>query len=117
MIRWSYVLPRLVAMVAILLFVTYGLSPLAHRITVATLQSLTGARVDLEHVEVGLFPPRLLYHQLALANPSGDKAMSNIASAEKVELQIDGGELLRRRYVVSEARITGLRFDSDRLTA
>lgn len=117
MIRWSYVLPRLVAVVAILLFVTYGLSPLAHRITVATLQSLTGARVDLEHVEVGLFPPRLIYHQLALANPSGDKSMSNIASAEKVELQIDGRELLRRRYVIRDARITGLQFDSDRLTA
>lgn len=117
MIRWSYVLPRLVAVVAILLFVTYGLSPLAHRMTVGMLQTLTGAKVDLEHVEVGLFPPRLLYHNLALANPSGDKAMSNIASAEKIDLQIDGRELLRRRYVVRDARITGLEFDSDRLTS
>lgn len=117
MIRWSYVLPRLVAVVAILLFVTYGLSPLAHRLTVGMLQTLTGAKVDLEHVDVGLFPPRLLYRNLALANPSGDKSMSNIASAEKIDLQIDGRELLRRRYVVSDARITGLQFDSDRLTA
>lgn len=116
MIRWSYVLPRLVAVVAILLFVTYGLSPLAHRLTVSTLQTLTGAKVDLERVDVGLFPPRLLYHNLALANPSGDKSLNNIASAESIELQIDGRELLSRRYVVRNARVAGLQFDSDRLT-
>lgn len=116
MIRWSYVIPRLMAVVVILLLVTYGLSPLAHRLTVSTLQTLTGAKVDLERVDVGLFPPRLLYHNLALANPSGDKSMSNIASAESVELQIDGRELLSRRYVVRNARVAGLQFDSDRLT-
>lgn len=116
MIRWSYVLPRLVAVVAILLFVTYGLSPLAHRLTVSTLQTLTGAKVDLERVDVGLLPPRLLYHNLALANPSGDKSLNNIASAESIELQIDGRELLSRRYVVRNARVAGLQFDSDRLT-
>ncbi|TVP98632.1 MAG: TIGR03545 family protein [Planctomycetaceae bacterium] len=116
MIRWGYVLPRLFGVGLVLAFLTFGLPPAVRWLTVTALQTATGAKVDLERVDVGLFPPRLVYHQLHLANPGSDKAMRNLLSTESIELNIDGGEMLRRRYVISSARVTGLQFDTERLS-
>lgn len=116
MIRWGYVLPRLFGVGLVLAFLTFGLPPTVRWLTVTALQTATGAKVDLERVDVGLFPPRLVYHQLHLANPGSDKAMRNLVSTESIELKIDGGEILRRRYVIDSARVTGLQFDTEPLS-
>lgn len=115
MIRWSYVLPRLIGVGLVLGFLTFGLPPLVRWLTVASLQAMIGAKVDLDRVDVGLFPPRLVYHGMSLANPSGDKSFRDLVSTEAIALHIDGAALLRRRYVVREARISGLQFDTERL--
>ncbi len=117
MIRWRYVFPRLIALTIGFLVFAYGVPPVVRLVTVKTLQAATGARVDLASVDVGLFPPRLRYIDIQVANPGRDKAMRNLATADTVELVIDAGALLRRRFVVQDARISGLEFDSERLTS
>lgn len=117
MIRWRFILPRVLAVAVVLLILKFAVPPTVKLATVKTLQAATGAKVELASVDVGLFPPRLHYHQVRVANPGKDKAMRNLAQAESIDLVIDGAALLRRRYVISDARITGLQFDSERLTS
>lgn len=117
MIRWRYILPRILLVAAILFVIHYALPPVVRYVTVSAVESATGAKVEMASVEVGLFPPRVLYRELQIANPSKDKAMRNLAEAEAVDLVIDGAALLRRRYVIQNARVTGLQFDSDRATS
>jgi uncharacterized protein (TIGR03545 family) len=117
MIRWRFILPRVLFVIVVLLVLRYAVPPIVKLATVKTLQTATGAKVELASVDVGLFPPRLHYHDVHLANPGKDKAMRNLAQAESIELVIDGAALLRRRYVISDATVTGLQFDSERLTS
>lgn len=117
MIRWRYLLPRLLMVAAIVLVVRFGLPPLVRMASIHTIQSITGAKAQIGAVDVGLFPPRIHYTQLQIANPSSDKAMRNWVDAESVDLVIDGAALLRRRYEIADARITGLQFDADRSTS
>jgi uncharacterized protein (TIGR03545 family) len=117
MIRWRYILPRVLVVAAIILIIRYALPPAVRYVTVAAIESSTGAKVEMASVEVGLFPPRIHYRELQIANPGADKAMRNLAQAESVDLVIDGAALLRRRYVIHDARVTGLQFDTDRATS
>ncbi len=117
MIRWSYVLPRVAMVVAMVVGLRYVLSPLIGYVVIQSIQAATGAKVDLATVEVGFFPPRLQGTHIQIANPRQNKELRNLASAQAVELSIDGDALLRRRYVISTARISGLAIDSDRLSS
>jgi uncharacterized protein (TIGR03545 family) len=117
MIRWRFIIPRILLVAAIVLVIRYGLPPAVRYVTVSAIESATGAKVEMASVDVGLFPPRIRYSEVQIANPSEDKSMRNLAQAEAVDLVIDGAALLRRRYVIHDARITGLRFDSDRTTS
>ncbi len=117
MIRWRFIIPRILLVAAIIFILRYTLPPAVRYVTVAAIESATGAKVEMASVDVGLFPPRVRYSELQIANPGEDKSMRNLAQAESVDLIIDGAALLRRRYVVQNARITGLQFDSDRSTS
>ncbi len=117
MIRWNYLLTRLIFVGVVLILLSLGLSPLAKWMTINSLQTMTGAKVELDRVDVGIFPPRLIYHNLQIANPGEDKALRNLAAADAIELKINGRQLLARRYVIDDAKITGLKFDSDRVTS
>jgi uncharacterized protein (TIGR03545 family) len=117
MIRWRFIIPRILLVAAIILMIRYGLPPAVRYVTVSAIESATGAKVEMASVDVGLFPPRIRYSEVQIANPSEDKSMRNLAQAESVDLVIDGAALLRRRYVIHDARITGLQFDSDRTTS
>lgn len=117
MIRWSYVLPRVMIIIAVVVGLRYALSPVIRYVVVQSIQAATGAKVDLASVEVGFFPPRLYGTEIQIANPKQNKELRNLASAQAVELHIDGDALLRRRYVISTARISGLEIDSDRLAS
>lgn len=117
MIRWRFIIPRILLVAVIILIIHYGLPPAVRYVTVTAIESATGAKVEMASVDVGLFPPRVRYSELQIANPGEDKSMRNLAQAESVDLIIDGAALLRRRYVIQNARITGLQFDSDRSTS
>ncbi len=116
MIRWRFVLTRLVVALAILTVLRVGLGPLMHLVTTTGLQSAVGAKVDIGRTRVGLFPPRLIYSDVHVADPRGGKGHRNAVSAESIDLVVDGDSLLRRRLVIRSGRLTGLQIGSDRET-
>lgn len=117
MIRWRFVLTRLIVVVAIIALLRWGLGPLASYTTARAIQSITGARVDIASAQVGLFPPRIQYNDVRIADPRDDKEMRDAIRADVIDLVIDGDALLHRRWVASEGRIAGLQIGSRRDTS
>lgn len=114
MIRWRFLLTRVIIVVAILMMLRWGLGPMAGYITVVGLESSTGAKADIGKAQVDLFPPRIRYTNVHVADPRDDKEFRDAFVADSVELLIDGDALLRRRWVISEGRISGLQIGTAR---
>ncbi|MEM9645698.1 MAG: TIGR03545 family protein, partial [Planctomycetota bacterium] len=114
MIRWNFVFTRLIIVVLILVLMRWGLGPVAGFVTVRGLESATGARVEIAKTKIGLFPPRVQYFDVAVADPRDDKAFSNAFEADCIDLVIDGDALMHRRFVVSDGRVTGVKIGGQR---
>ena len=113
MIRWKYLLPRLfiVSVVAVLLAILSN--PLSRMVIVKSLQSVTGAKVDLGLVDVDVLDGRVLLNDIQIADPQ--EPMQNLVQANSIELQIDSMQWLHRRWVIENAEIGGLQFGTPRI--
>lgn len=114
MIRWRFILTRLIIVAAIVMLLRMGLGPVARFVTVRGLQQTSGARVDIAKTKVGLFPPRIEYQDVHIADPRDGKEMRDAIVADTIELVIDGEALMHRRWVARDGRITGLKIGSQR---
>ncbi len=117
MIRWRFVLTRLIIVVAILFLLRWGLGPMASYVTIRGIESITGAKVDIANTRVGLFPPRIEYEDIRIADPRDHKDMRDAIRADSIDLVIDGDALMHRRWVASDGRITGIQIGADRDTS
>ena len=114
MIRWRFVLTRLIVIIAVLALLRWGLGPVAKYATVHGLESVTGAKVEIAETRVGLFPPRIQYNGFQMADPRDRKAMRDMFRAESIDLVIDGDALLHRRWVARDGRVTGIQIGAQR---
>jgi uncharacterized protein (TIGR03545 family) len=117
MIRWTFVLTRLIVVVAILALLSFGLGPVVSFVTVRGIEQATGAKVEIEQTTVGLFPPSVHYTDVHVADPRDNKAMRDAVVADSLEFVIDGTALMQRRWVARTGTITGLKIGSDRATS
>jgi len=115
MIRWKYVVPRLVLLSVVLLAIWFGLNPLVRWSLVSTGQSMLGAKVEIGNVEASLLRTEIQLSDVHLADPRSP--MKNLIEARQVTLALEGDPLLRRKFVVREGRISGLKIGTDRKTS
>ncbi len=114
MIRWKFILTRVLIVAAILTLLRWGLGPAARYLTVQGVEMATGARADIARTEIGLFPPRVHYTDIRVADPRGRKEFHDLFRADLLDLEIDGEALLHRRWVVRNGRISGLEIGARR---
>lgn len=108
MIRWRYILPRLAVVATAILALRYLISPVMGYVTAQSLHRATGVQVQSGEAQLGLFPLRLQYNDVQVQWPRHGKTGRGDTTAQSVELSVDGGALMRRRYVVRDAHINGL---------
>ncbi|OYP34040.1 TIGR03545 family protein [Rhodopirellula sp. MGV] len=117
MIRWRYLLTRVLIVLAVLVLLHFGLGPVARWVTIKGLQTATGAKVEIGSAQVVLYPPRVRFEEFSVADPRDQKAMRDALRAEAIELELDGDALLHRRLVANRGRITGIQIGSTRSTS
>jgi uncharacterized protein (TIGR03545 family) len=117
MIRWQYVLTRLLMVVVAVALLGWGLGPVVNYVTIRSLESITGAKVEIGSTTVGLFPPSLRYRQVHVADPRRDKELSDAVTADSMDLILDGNALLHRRLVVRDGHIRGLKIGAKRTSS
>jgi uncharacterized protein (TIGR03545 family) len=115
MIRWRFLISRILLLLLAILALWLGAAPLLHLALQHSLQSAVGARVDIDQLRIGWWPPRLMVRGIAVADP--DREHENLLSAGRVIAQFDGYALLHGRLVVAEARVEDLDFSTERATS
>jgi uncharacterized protein (TIGR03545 family) len=115
MIRWSYALPRLVVLVAAMLAIGLGLDPLLRWSLVSLGQQITSAKVEIGSLKTSLGQSEICLRDVQVADP--DEPMKNLVEAREIRLALETGPLMRRKFIVHEGRVSGLRFGTDRQTS
>ncbi|MGL4513229.1 MAG: TIGR03545 family protein [Lacipirellulaceae bacterium] len=111
-VRWSWVLPRLVLLVALYFGIEY-LAGLAIRLGIVHGgQAAVGARVEVDRSVVSLRHAHASIAGVRFANPS--KPMENAVDVERIELDFESGSLLRGQVVASHGVVSGLKFGTPR---
>lgn len=111
-IRWSYVLPRLAVVAAILLLIVLGATPAARFILVRSGQGLTGAKVDFDGVQLSLLNGTMELDDAQFADPRDE--FKNLAQFDHAHLKLDMTALTHKRLVVESGVMEGVRFGTSR---
>lgn len=114
MIRWRFVLTRLIVIVGVVMLLRWGLGPVVSYVAIRGLESMTGAKVEIAQTRVGLFPPRVQFAEVHIADPREDKEMRDAFYADTIDLVIDGEALMQRRWVAHQGKVTGLQIGARR---
>ena len=112
MIRWKYVLPRLVIFSGLALTLIFGTGPFLRWSLVQSGQAATGAKVEIESVRIGWLSGALRLHEIQVADPN--KAMENLVEAKETELVLNVPALLRRKMVIDRAVLHDVQFNQPR---
>ena len=110
--RWSYILPRLMIVGLLWGFLAYGVDPLLRYSTVQSFQAVTGAKVDVAELQTTYFPPSFSIRGMALASAS--RHGKNMVQFDEMHVKFEPHALSRRRFVIENGYIDGLRFDTNR---
>lgn len=110
--RWTYLITRLVIVASVWGFVAFGLDPLLRHSAVVTLQSITGAKADIGLLSTKFFPPTVTLRNVALA--SARRPGKNLIEFDELHVNLEPSSFSRRRFVVEDGRIEGVRFDTRR---
>jgi uncharacterized protein (TIGR03545 family) len=113
--RLGYLLPRLLLVACLWAFFNFAFDPILRWSVVAGGQAVTGAKVDVELLDTRFFPPGLEMRGVAVANPTAP--MTNLVAFDRLRFSIWGRPLLRRKVVVEEALVDGVRFGTPRETS
>ena len=112
MIRWKYAAPRLLLALSVLLLIFLGRNPLLRWGIEAFGEQALSLRVDVGHLESSLTKAEVQISDFAVANPKAPN--TNLFDADKITLSLDTNALLRRKFVVKEGHVQGLRLHAAR---
>ncbi len=76
---------------------------------------LVGAKVELGEADLSLFPLGLTLSRLQVTNP--DQPMTNAVEIARIAFSMDSLNLLRRKAIIEEATVDGVRLNTPRTTS
>ena len=76
---------------------------------------VVGAKVDLDHADVSLFPVGLTLTRLQVTNPKAP--MTNAVEVGRIAMGLDGLNLLQRKVIVEEMSVENVRMGTPRTTS
>jgi len=112
MIRWSYLRPRLIILAILLGFLWFALDPLVRWGLVSLGQKITGAKVEIGGLATSLWRTEISLRDVQVADPHSP--MENLFEARQIKLGLEGNSLLRRKFIVREGTLSGIRLGSPR---
>lgn len=112
MIRWKVAAPRLLLAASILLVIYVALNPLIKWAVESFGEQVLSVRVDVGTLDTSLAKTELRISDFAVADPKDPNV--DLLSANEVTLSLDSNALLRRKFVVREGHVRGLKVRSQR---
>jgi len=115
MIRWSYIIPRLIFILIVYLFFYFAFDSILKWGMIKTLQSVFEAKVEIGQVKTTFLNPTLEIDALKVGNK--DKEFSNLFEFQKLRFSFLLKPIFEKKFVVNEASVKGLFFDTPRKTS
>ena len=112
MIRWHYLVPRLVILALLMVLVWISADPLLKYAIVKSTESVTGAKVDVGQVKTSLFEGKIYISDLAITDPRDP--MRNLLQADVAYLKMDPRRLLHKELIVEHGHSKQVMFGSPR---
>lgn len=104
----------LILVVVIVATLVFALEPIAKWAIESEGSKAVGARVDVDDVEITLYPTHLALYGLTVANPQ--EPMRNLIESEKVSADVDSKALLKRQFIADQVLLSGLQMATQRST-
>lgn len=111
MTRWTYYLPRVVLAVILLTVATLGVAPAIRWSLTNGIESSLGSELTVETVAADLTQGVVQLRQVAVMD--NDRPGSNLVEIDRAILKFDPWELARRRLVIPEGELCGVRINAD----
>ncbi len=113
--RWSYIAPRLAALLLLWAFFFFAFDPLLKWGMIKGLEKAAGARAEIASVKTTLFPPTMSVRGLAVGDARAE--FSNLCEFASLDLRMEGRPLLEKKFVIDKAALAGLKFGTPRKTS
>jgi len=101
---------------ALVLLLAAGWYMLAPSIVASSIENLgsesVGAQVNVDSVELGLFPLSVSINRLQVTDP--DQPMTNLVEVKQIKFGIDSGALLWKKVLIEELIIDGVQLATER---
>ena len=110
--RWSYLITRGLVVGSVWALFAYGFDPLLREAAITTGQLAAGAKVDVSGLTTKFFPPRVVVSNVAIANSEAPE--TNLVEFVEFRGTVSGMALMRGSYVIDEAVVTGLTWNTPR---
>lgn len=110
--NWRYLVPRFVIVAIAWVFFTFAFDPLVRMGVISTGETVAGAKVRVDQLRTGFFPPRLELSTVEVANQL--RPGRNLFEFGELKLNVRGDALLMKRVVVESGEITGIRIGDPR---
>lgn len=104
----------LILVVVIIATLVFALEPIAKWAIESEGSKAVGARVDVEKVDITLYPTHLALYGLTVANPQ--EPMRNLIESEKVSANVDSKALIKRQFIADQVLLSGLQMATERST-
>lgn len=114
-IRWYGLIVFAAASAVILAFWYLFADILIERQIEKTGTSLVGAKVELDKADLTLFPLGLTLFGLQVTDPG--EPMRNVFEAARISFAIDGVNLIRKKYIIEEMAVEGVKLSTERKTS
>jgi uncharacterized protein (TIGR03545 family) len=111
-IRWKYVIPRLIILCLLGLLVWLGSNPALRWMVIFSGQSTIGAKVDVGRVQTSWSDGKMQLTDLEIADPR--EPMKNLAQTDSAILQINSGRFLHKEFVVEQCKLENVQFNTPR---
>ena len=112
MIRWKYFVTRLALLAILTIASSLFWDPSLKWSIVKFAKAACGSRIDIGKLDSQLMNTNLDIKELAVADPK--RADKNLLQASSVHFDLDTSQLLRRRFLINQGELLGLRFGTPR---
>ncbi len=113
--RWKAIVPLLLLVVALIAVWLLLLDLIVQKTIEFAGAQITGARVDIESVDVQLAAGRLVIEGLQAADPNAP--MTNMVEADELIADIRIAPLLQKKVIIDTLAVRGVRFGTPRTTS
>jgi uncharacterized protein (TIGR03545 family) len=112
MIRWSYLIPRVLILILIVLAIWMGADPLIRLALIKSGENSIGAKVEIAQVRSSLTTGMVYLKDLRIADPRNP--MMNLVQAEMAYIKLDPRHLLKHELVIESGKTSLLQFGTPR---